>query len=158
MDYHSSPRRCRELVATSAGRRWPTGSSSSRSTEIEQRQRLRATPSDCHRPLTCSNDRQRPPRREFASRGFAGERGAATDAATSPPANARWNRPQTVDLRQRPSATIVRRVHTEEVTGSIPVSPTRSEAYCNLGAKPLAVRHIAETPEPSLWVWAVRRK
>ena len=34
------------------------------------------------------------------------------------------NRPQTVDPRQRPSATIVQRVHTEEVTGSIPVSPT----------------------------------
>jgi len=48
--------------------------------------------------------------------GFAGEQGAATDAATSPPASARWNRLQTVDLRQRPSATIVRRVHTEEVS------------------------------------------
>jgi hypothetical protein len=42
--------------------------------------------------------------------------GAATDAATSPPSSARWNRSQAVDLRQRPLATIVQRVHTEGVT------------------------------------------
>jgi len=79
------------------------------------RGRLRQTAAET---ATCPNDHQRPRRREFASRGFAGERGAATDAATSPPASARWNRPQTVDLRQRPSATLVRRVHTEEIYSS----------------------------------------
>jgi len=42
--------------------------------------------------------------------------GAAINAATTAPARARWNCPQTIDLRQRPLATIMRRVHTEEVT------------------------------------------
>jgi hypothetical protein len=71
---------------------------------------------DHHRYVTCFNDRERARHREFASRRFARERGAATDAATSPPSSACWNRSQTVDLRQRPLATIVQRVHTEEIT------------------------------------------
>ena len=39
------------------------------STQVQQRDRLRTTPSDHHRSLTCPNDPERPHRREFASRG-----------------------------------------------------------------------------------------
>jgi hypothetical protein len=39
------------------------------SAQVQQRHRLRAAPSDRHRSVSCLNDRERPRRREFASRG-----------------------------------------------------------------------------------------
>jgi hypothetical protein len=52
------------------------------------------------------------------------QQSAATAAADSDP-----RRPvKTSDLHQRPLPTAMHIVHTEEVTGSIPVSPTRSAA------------------------------
>jgi hypothetical protein len=41
-------------------------------------------------------------------------------AAATAPTRVRWNFQQTADLRQRPSETIMRRVHTEEVKGAMP--------------------------------------
>jgi hypothetical protein len=49
------------------------------------------------------------------------------------PSSARWNRSQTVDLRQRLLATIVQRVHTERVAGD-----------CTAGGQP-NMRHKAPT-------------
>ena len=47
-------------------------------------------------------------------------------AATAPHDTDPIRPPKSSDLRQRPLTTSMRLVHTEEVTGSIPVSPTRS--------------------------------
>jgi hypothetical protein len=64
-------------------------------------------------------------------------------AATAPTSSDLSRPAKAFDLRQRLLSTCVQLVHTEEVTGSIPVSPTRSEAMWiflefTMGAIPLA--------------------
>ena len=48
-----------------------------------------------------------------------------TSTATSPSGTGLIRPGQTYELRQRPVLTFLPLVHTEEVTGSIPVSPTQ---------------------------------
>lgn len=55
-------------------------------------------------------------------------RRAATCAATGAPVIVRPCRALGDDQRQRPPLTVAGRVHTEEVTGSVPVSPTTKRA------------------------------
>ena len=70
--------------------------------------------------------------------------------ATYPPGTDLMPPKQALDLRQRPPSTSMQLVHTEEVTGSIPVSPTRSEAMSifvgiAVGAIPVASGQRAGT-------------
>jgi hypothetical protein len=70
--------------------------------------------------------------------------GAATGAATWRPISARWNCSQTVDLRQQPLPTIVRRVHTEVIVCSTQRVTARGDQY-RVEALAVAVRTVTVT-------------